>query len=93
MTRCMPCMLCGTHRKLATVYRNAVRLPSSTRRWHAIASWLSLRARLARAALFARAVRQCLEFARAQAGRGGHNFDLAIFSTPKRQTPNLVQSR
>src|SRR6266849_6870490 len=36
MTRCTPCMLCGTHRKLATVYRIAVRLPRSTRRCCAI---------------------------------------------------------
>jgi hypothetical protein len=33
-------MLCGTHRKLATVYRIAVRLPRSTRRCCAIAAWL-----------------------------------------------------
>jgi hypothetical protein len=28
MTRCTPCVLCGTHHKLTIVYRIAVRLPS-----------------------------------------------------------------
>jgi len=32
MTRCTPCVLCGTHRKLATVHRIAVRLRRSSRR-------------------------------------------------------------
>ena len=36
MTRCAPCMLCGTHRKRATVHRIAVRLPRSTHRCCAI---------------------------------------------------------
>ena len=32
MTRCTPCVLCGTHRTLATVHRIAVRLRRSSRR-------------------------------------------------------------
>ena len=51
MTQCTPCMLCGTHRKLATDTGGiAVRRPRSTRRWCAIPFLgLSVRARLATA--------------------------------------------
>src|SRR5258708_35781248 len=36
MTRCTPCVLCGTHHKLIIVYRIAVRLPRSSHRCCAI---------------------------------------------------------
>jgi hypothetical protein len=56
MTRCTPCMLCGRHRKLATVYRIAVRLPRSTRRCCAIPFLGSPRVNVSPAPLFVHVV-------------------------------------
>jgi len=51
-----PCMLCGTHRELATVYRIAVRLPRSTHRCCAIPSQGSPCVHVSPAALFVHVV-------------------------------------
>jgi len=58
ITRCTPCMLCGTHRKLATVYRIAVRLRRSSRRCCAIPFRGSPCVYVSPAALFVHVVEQ-----------------------------------
>ncbi len=52
MIRCTPCVLCGTHRKLATVYRIAVRQPRSSQECCAIPFRDRLRACLSPTALY-----------------------------------------
>ena len=69
MTQCTPCMLCGTHRKLATVYRIAARLPrvNSQILRHPFPGSPCMHIPTA---LYVHIVRKCLEFGRAQADSG-----------------------